>query len=102
MVAAGPRPSRSGDLQVAKPSLSPKLETCHSEGIRLGPVLGLRWCLPEMPEESQRKTVLGSLSWNSEGLRLTAKGLRLCVFPGRYPLATNPHRFPLATSTVSH
>jgi len=33
----------------------PNNNTCHSEGIRPGPVLGLRWFLPEMPEEPQRQ-----------------------------------------------
>ena len=37
--------ARPSDIQPTKP--------CHSEDIRRGPVLGLRWCLPEMSEEPQ-------------------------------------------------
>src|SRR5258706_15818507 len=39
-------------------SLQPRTTSpCHSEGIRRGPGFGLRWSLPEMPEEPQRQII---------------------------------------------
>ena len=50
-ISAPPQSQRLTPFRTASPPLP--FRNCHSEGIRQGPVLGLRWFLPEMPEEPQ-------------------------------------------------